>query len=79
MQNPSITCDDEEYALLVLSFFRDIEESERLKVLVELDVIPKTFKGTLTHSIERRFLDKAKQAGKVGEIKFALNALIQKS
>lgn len=79
VQNPSITSDDEEYALLVLSFFRDIEESERLKVLVEMDVIPKSFKGTLTHSIERRFLDKAKQAGKVGEIKIALNALIQKS
>lgn len=74
MQSSSITNDDEEYALLVLSFFRDIEESERLKLLVELDIIPKTFKGTLTHSIERRFLDKAKQAGKIGEIKKALRA-----
>ncbi|MGF6721286.1 putative phosphodiesterase [Paraburkholderia sp. GAS41] len=79
MEKPSITSDDEEYALVVLSFFRDIEESGRIKILSDLNIIPKSFKGTLTHSIERSFLDKAKQAGKVSEIGDALKALIQKS
>ena len=79
MQNPSITSDDDDYALVVLSFFRDIDDSERVKILSQLDMIPSSFKGSLTHSLERRFLDKAKEAGRVDEIKSALNALIQKS
>ncbi len=79
VQNPSITSDDEDYALVVLSFFRDIDDSERVKILSQLDMIPSSFKGSLTHSLERRFLDKAKQAGRVDEIKSALNLLIQKN
>lgn len=78
MHGSSINNSDEDYSLLVLSFFRDIEESERMRILLDLNIIPKTWKGTLTHSLERRFLDKAKQAGKLDEIKGALAVILQK-
>jgi predicted phosphodiesterase len=38
---------DDDYSLLVLAFFRDIDESQRLKILVALDVLPKGWVGTL--------------------------------
>jgi predicted phosphodiesterase len=75
VSNPSITIDDEEYALLVLRFFRDIEELERLNILYQLKIIPRDFKDAPSHSIQRRFLDKARDVGKIDEIKIAINAL----
>ncbi len=78
VQNPSITSDDDEYSLLVLSFFRDIDESDRLSILVQLNLIPETFNVTLTHALERSFLDKAKEAGRVNDLKVALEARITK-
>lgn len=59
---------DDDYSLLVLKFFRDLDESQRLKILVDLDILPKGTLGTLTHAIERRCLDKARGLGKLQEL-----------
>lgn len=59
---------DDDYSLLVLKFFRDIDESQRLKILVDLDILPKGWVGNLTHAIERKCLDRARGLGKLPDL-----------
>ncbi len=66
---------DDDYSLLVLKFFRDLDESQRLKILVELDILPKGSLGTLTHAIERRCLDRALGQGKIQELAKAVEQI----
>lgn len=66
---------DDDYSLLVLEFFRDLDESQRLKILVELDILPKCSVGTLTHAIERRCLDRARGLGMLQELAKAVEQI----
>lgn len=47
----------EGYELALLRFFRDLVESERLRILVELDAIPSDFDERMTQGVERRLFD----------------------
>lgn len=45
------------YRLLLLRFFRDLTEGERLRILTELVTFPLDSQDHLTHATERRLFD----------------------
>ena len=60
---------DEEYALLLLSFFRDIKGTKRVKVLMTLGALPGNWKGPVSESIERSAFDRLVQEGRIDDLR----------
>ena len=58
----------EGYELTLLQFFRDLVESERLRILVELDAIPSDFDERMTQGVERMLFDWLVGEGRLSEI-----------
>jgi calcineurin-like phosphoesterase family protein len=56
------------YRLVLLRFFRDLTEGERLKVLSELDAIPSDSNDRITQAIERRLFDWVVQQGHIDDL-----------
>ncbi|KQV53303.1 hypothetical protein ASC95_11180 [Pelomonas sp. Root1217] len=53
------------YRLVLLRFFRDLTEGERLRILSELDAIPANSNDRMTQAIERRLFDWVVQQGRI--------------
>lgn len=66
----------EGYEIARLKFFRDLFEGERLRILIELDVLPRDFQERMSQGLERKLFDKLVQDGKMSEINDMLNRLI---
>jgi predicted phosphodiesterase len=64
----------DDYAIVLLRFFRELTEGERLKLLVELDAVSSLMKERLTHTIERRLLEQLIRQGRIGEIESRIAA-----
>jgi len=64
---------EDPYPLLLVRFFRDLSEKQRLETLVGLQILPPSWSGALTHTIERRCLDKLRDAGKLENLKAAID------
>ena len=60
--------------LLRLHFFRDLTAGQRLWVLKEVGILPRSWAIELTHTVERRLLDGALDSGKYEELKTAMVA-----
>lgn len=58
----------EGYELTLLRFFRDLVESERLKILIDLDAIPVNFDERMTQGVERMLFDWLVSEGRLPEI-----------
>ena len=58
--------------LLRLHFFRDLTAGQRTRALIEVGVLPESWTITLTHSIERRLLDRALGMGRQEELEKAV-------
>lgn len=58
----------EGYELALLRFFRDLVESERLRILVELDAIPSDFDERMTQGVERMLFDWLVGEGRLQEV-----------
>lgn len=58
----------EGYELALLRFFRDLLESERLKILVELDAIPADSDERMTQGVERRLFEWLVRAGRLPSV-----------
>lgn len=58
----------EGYELALLRFFRDLVESERLRILVELDAIPPGFDERITQGVERRLFEWLVEAGRLPDV-----------
>lgn len=56
------------YRLVLLRFFRDLTEGERLRVLTELNAVPAESNDRMTQAIERRLLDWVVQQGRIEEL-----------
>jgi hypothetical protein len=56
------------YELALLHFFRDLIESERLKILVELDAIPGDFDERMTQGVERMLFDSLVNDGHLSDL-----------
>ena len=61
--------------LLRLHFFRDLSAAQRLRALIEVGVLPEDWTIELTHTIERRLMDKALGWGLLDELATAVGAL----
>jgi predicted phosphodiesterase len=58
----------EGYELALLRFFRDLVESERLRILVELNAIPAEFDERMTQGVERMLFDWLVGEGRLPEV-----------
>jgi predicted phosphodiesterase len=65
------------YRLLLLRFFRDLTEGERLRVLTELDAIPLDSEDLLTQATERHLFDWLIGQGKLENIQHLVDHYMQ--
>ena len=68
--------DAEGYELALLRFFRDLYESERLRILVDLEALPKESDERMTQGLERRLFDWLVRQGKLPETIAMIERLI---
>lgn len=64
------------YELALLRFFRDLYESERLKILVELDAVPAESNERMNQGLERRLFDWLAREGRLPEIAAMIDKLM---
>ena len=65
----------EDFALLLLRFFRDLTPSQRLAVLLKLKLLPDDWRDPLTHTIERRIVDRLAKEGRLAELDATVNEI----
>jgi hypothetical protein len=65
----------EGYRLLLLHFFRDLSEVERLKVLVELGAFENDSEARVTQAIERQLFDWLVREGRIADIEKSIDKL----
>ncbi|MER9748281.1 metallophosphoesterase [Mesorhizobium sp. M0140] len=56
------------FAMVLLRFFRDLSPPQRLRILVHLEALPPTWKGTMTHGMERTVVDKLMKDGRLAQL-----------
>lgn len=60
--------DETEYQNLHLRFFRDLAEGDRLRILVELDAVPREFGGNFNHETESKLFRSIVRANRFNEL-----------
>ncbi len=73
---PAMPHDVKGYGLVLLRFFRDLTEGERLRILVELDAVDIGSNERMTQSVERQLLDYLVREGRIGEVERMINELV---
>jgi len=73
---PSMPLKAEGYELALLRFFRDLLESERLRILVELNAIPADFDERMTQGVERRLFDWLVSEGRLRDVTTMIEKMI---
>ena len=66
----------EGYETARLRFFRDLFEGERLRILVELDALPKSFDERMSQGLERKLFDMLVRNGKLDDVEKMIDQLI---
>lgn len=61
-----------DYSLVLLRFFRDLSDGQRLAVLVKLGVLPTSWSEASSHALERQILDALVLAGRIEDLKQAI-------
>lgn len=74
--DPAVPPEDTGYRLVLLRFFRDLSEGERLTILVELGAIEAGSDERITQAVERRLLDWLVSAGRIGEVEMMIDGSI---
>ncbi|XLF97639.1 metallophosphoesterase [Comamonas testosteroni] len=64
------------YRLLLLRFFRDISEADRLRMLIEFNAVPDDLEEPITHSVEREFLDQLVDDGRLEDLNHRIDQII---
>ncbi len=65
----------EGYRILLLHFFRDLSEVERLKVLIELGAFENDSEARVTQAIERQLFDWLVREGRIADIEKSIDKL----
>ncbi|MER9651424.1 metallophosphoesterase [Mesorhizobium sp. M0199] len=68
--------DAEGYEIALLRFFRDLYESERLRILVALDAIPAESNERMNQGVERRLFDWLAREGRLPDVVSMIDRLI---
>jgi GTPase-associated adaptor domain/Calcineurin-like phosphoesterase len=66
----------EGYERVLLRFFRDLSEGERLRLLIQLDAVPSDSSERMTQTLERQLLDWLIRKGRIGDVEATMAALI---
>lgn len=66
----------EGYDLVMMHFFRDLYEGERLRILMALDAVPSDSNEKMTRSVERKLLGWLAKQGKLSEVERMMSELI---
>ena len=61
-----------DYPLVLLRFFRDLNDAQRLAVLVKLGALPADWSQTSSHALERQIVDALVLGGRIEELKLAI-------
>lgn len=75
-EDPPVPPTAEGYELALLRFFRDLVESERLRVLVDLDAIPLDSDERMTQGVERKLFDWLVNQGRLPDVVAMIDAKI---
>lgn len=75
---PAVPPEDAGYRLVLLRFFRDLSEGERLTLLVDLDAIDTDSDERITQAVERRLFDWLVTKGGITKIDAMIDQLMQK-
>lgn len=67
----------DEYAAVLLSFFRDITDAQRADVLMSLGALPQGWKGFLNESFERTAFDGLVREGRIGELRTEIDKIMR--
>lgn len=67
-----VAMSDDPYPRLRLLFFRELDQTQRLRVLVELGALPKNLPSFPTMGIERKGLDRIRNTGRLAELEAAI-------
>jgi predicted phosphodiesterase len=62
----------DEYPLILLRFFRDLTDGQRLAVLVNLNALPSNWSEESSHAMQRQILDALVKKGRLNEVKAAI-------
>jgi hypothetical protein len=65
---PAVPPEDAGYRLILLRFFRDLSEGQRLTILVELGAIEPGSDDRITQAVERQLLDWLVREGRIEEV-----------
>lgn len=69
---PQSTPMPDDFALVLLKFFRDLSPGQRLKVLVRLGELPDDWTEELSHAIERQVVDELGNSGRLQHLSEAI-------
>jgi metallophosphoesterase superfamily enzyme len=61
-----------DYPLILLRFFRDLTDAQRIAILVKLDALPADWSESSSHAFERKVLDALVLAGRADAIRSAI-------
>jgi hypothetical protein len=75
-REPAVPPEAEGYRLVLLRFFRDLAEGERLKILVQLGAVDSDTDERMTQAVERQMLDWLVREGRIAEVELMIDALI---
>lgn len=73
---PAMPPEIEGYRFVLLRFFRDLTEGERLRILVELDALPRGADERITQAVERQLLDWLVHEGRIADVEKMIGELI---
>jgi len=77
-KEPAVPPEDAGYRLLLLCFFRDLSEGERLTLLVELDAIDTDSDERITQAVERKLFDWLVSKGRISLVQAMIEKLKSK-
>ncbi len=75
-EGPEMSPDVAGYRLILLRFFRDLTEAERLRILIDLNAWPSEYDGRVTQALERQLLDWLVGQGRTREVQQMIDQLI---
>jgi hypothetical protein len=75
-REPAVPPEAEGYRLVLLRFFRDLAEGERLKILVELGAVDSDSDERITQAVERQLLDWLVREGRIADVEAMIAARI---
>ena len=68
---------DDDYAILLLRFFRDLSSAQRKSVLVSLCELPSDWTGPLNETLARRAFDRLVQRGRLDDLRREVSKFIR--